>query len=521
MTLMQVIIQFTIWSYLVLMAVLAITGIHWIVMIVMARLLPRRIAENPPALPDPPRVLIQIPVFNENRVVERVIDSAARIDYPRDRLSIQVLDDSTDASALKLAADRCAHWQKAGVQIEHVHRPDRVGYKAGALQYGLGLNDAPYVAVFDSDFIIPTDFLTRSLGHFAQSNVGIVQWRWDHLNENHSWLTRAQGAMLDGHFLVEEVARSRAKWWCIFHGTAGIWRRACIDDAGGWSADTLAEDKDLSLRAYFNGWQIAYMDHAGCPAELPPTPAAFFSQQYRWTKGNIEVALKLGPTVFKTNLSLPQKMEIIWRLYAPLAYLAVTPVLLLPTVLLFMNHLGFDFPLWWTVSVIVCWVCSMGFAFVAVAGAIARGRSWMHGLRVLPSLLAIGPALAVSNTAAVLQALVGNRSAFVCTPKFGVKEDATQAETVADVQAAQALDGVDVQGPQAIDTAPQTTEAKAGRKPCIGWRLPESILALWLLVGSCIAMLSQDVGVFMPILALASFGCIWGARGRRLSLWTG
>ena len=511
MTPTEAIIQFTLWLYLVLMLLLAVTGAHWMVMIVMAKVLPRRIPDNPPALPGPPRVLIQIPVFNEDNVVERIIDSAAQVDYPREKLSIQVLDDSTNEHAVKLAADRCAHWQEAGVQVEHVRRPDRAGYKAGALQYGLGLDDSPYVAIFDADFIIPKDFLTRSLGHFAQDNVGIVQWRWDHLNENDSWLTRAQGAMLDGHFLVEEVARSRAGWWCIFHGTAGIWRRACIDDAGGWSADTLAEDKDLSLRAYFNGWQIAYMDNAGCPAELPPTPAAFFSQQYRWTKGNIEVAVKLGPKVLKTSLSLAQKMEIVWRLYAPLAYLAVAPLLLLSTVLLLIKHIGvYHPPLWWMISVIVCWVFSLGFAFVAIVGAMARGRSWAHGLRVLPALLLIGPALAISNTAAVLQALRGNRSAFVCTPKFGDKAEASQADA-----------GLDAQSVQPISTAPLAPQAKTKRANRIGWRLPETIMAAWLLMGAFIAVLTPTVSLFMPILGLASCGCFWAARGRRLSLLTG
>lgn len=485
----DIFVHIILWSYLGLMLILGVFGAHGFVMIWMVRRLPQRTAEAVEPPKELPAVLIQLPVFNEAAVVERVIDSAARVDYPKDLLTIQVLDDSTDDLAVALAAARCAHWLERGVKIDHVRRADRQGYKAGALQHGLELDHAPFVAVFDADFLVPADFLYKSLGHFEgqvsgknqDNKVGLVQWRWDHLNRDASWLTRAQAALLDGHFYIEEVARSRAGWWCAFHGTAGIWRRECILDSGGWSSDTLAEDMDLSLRAQIKGWGTKFLEGLGCPAELPPTPVSFFGQQHRWTKGNMEVACKLGPELRSMREPLGLVMEIAWRLYAPLAYLTVGPLLILATILVLLVHAGVDFPLWWSVAAAVLWLGSLGFVAIAIAGSRARGRSWYESLRVVPSLLLLGPAVVINNSAAVIQALLGKRSPFVRTRKFG--EAASSA----------------------------STKQKARLS------LPDAALAIWLLAGTGLAVLKTASMIFSPLLAVAGLGCLWAARGRHVA----
>jgi cellulose synthase/poly-beta-1,6-N-acetylglucosamine synthase-like glycosyltransferase len=245
-----------------------------------------------------PLVTIQLPVYNERYVAERLIDSVAKLRYPLDKLEIQVLDDSTDET-VDIIARRVAHFQTQGINIQHIRRPQRTGFKAGALAYGLNLSEAPFVAIFDADFVPDPDFLLKTIPNFADPKVGIVQTRWEHLNEDFSLITQLQAFGLNAHFTVEQSGRYAANLFANFNGTGGVWRRTAIDDAGGWHADTLTEDLDLSYRAQLRGWTFSYREDIGSPAELPVAMDALKSQQYRWMKGAAEVARKMYGTVFR------------------------------------------------------------------------------------------------------------------------------------------------------------------------------------------------------------------------------
>ena len=281
--------------------------------------LARRAAQTPlPPAPAPPvrwpHVTVQLPVYNELAVVTRIIDAAAALDYPADRLHIQVLDDSTDES-VALAARRVAYHQDRGLRIDHVRRASRQGYKAGALAHGLTETDGEFVAIFDADFVPAPDFLRRTLPHFAAPEVGVVQTRWGHLNESESLLTRLQAFGLNAHFLVEQVGRAAGGHFLNFNGTGGVWRRTCIEDAGNWQADTLTEDLDLSYRAQLRGWRFVYRPDIVAPAELPAHLAALKSQQYRWNKGAAETARKhLGRVWRSAHLPLATRLHATFHL---------------------------------------------------------------------------------------------------------------------------------------------------------------------------------------------------------------
>lgn len=289
-------------AYLALLGMIALYGLHryWLVYLYNRHRghLPRP-ARRYELLP---RVTVQLPMFNEGAVAERIIDAACQLEYPADRIQIQVVDDSTDGSAA-LVQRRVEHWANRGIDIQYLHRTDRTGYKAGALADATPYARGDLIAIFDADFVPPPGFLKRTVHYFTDPKIGMVQTRWAHLNRDSSLLTRGQAIFLDGHFVIEHTARNRSGVWMNFNGTAGIWRKQAILSAGGWEHDTLTEDVDLSYRAQLAGWHFVFLPRVTCPAELPPEINAFKSQQHRWTKGSIQTALKLLPRLIRSKAS--------------------------------------------------------------------------------------------------------------------------------------------------------------------------------------------------------------------------
>ena len=375
-----------------------------------------------PVVPEPtewPLVTVQLPLFNERFVVERLIDATAQLDYPADRLEIQVLDDSTDDTR-QLAAKRVAQWQARGINIEVVTRPDRQGFKAGALAYGLRRASGTFVAIFDADFVPSRDFLRRTVPVLdADDGLGLVQARWDHLNDTASVLTRVQSALLDTHFVIEQDVRSTQGLLMNFNGTAGLWRRACIDEAGGWQSDTLTEDLDLSYRAQLLGWRFRYLADVTVPAEIPDTVAAWRQQQFRWTKGTAETARKLLRPLWRSNQSRAAKVQGTLHLTGFLVYPAILTAVLLHAPLLVARAFG--------VGPSDGYFAAMGLGIFAFAGVLLAHASaqralysdWKARLRYEPFLLAASLGLSIGNTQAVGQALRQRRTPFVRTPKVG------------------------------------------------------------------------------------------------------
>jgi cellulose synthase/poly-beta-1,6-N-acetylglucosamine synthase-like glycosyltransferase len=359
-----------------------------------------------------PTVTVQLPIYNERFVVERLIDAVARLDYPSDRLTIQVLDDSTD-DTVALARARVASHRARGLRIEHLQRPDRDGYKAGALAYGLARTSSEFAAIFDADFLPPPDFLKRTLPHFADPRIGMTQACWGHLNAHHSLLTRAQSLMLDGHFGVEQAARDRCGFFFNFNGSAGVWRVACIHDAGGWGMDTVAEDLDLSYRAQLRGWKLVYLPNVIAPAEIPTLVSAFKRQQFRWAKGSIQCLLKFGRPLWASPQPLWHKAQ---------SFLHLGGYLLHPLMLLLVLA-GLPVVLHSDVSRFQVGAASLGWLGAPILFTLAQWAlypDWRSRLKYLPTLILVGPGLAVNNTWAVIEALTGrNPTMFLRTPKLG------------------------------------------------------------------------------------------------------
>lgn len=365
----------------------------------------------PLAEDDWPAVVVQLPIFNERHVVEQLVDAVSRLDYPADKLSVQVLDDSTDDTVARAAA--AVEMARArGVAIEPVRRPTRGGFKAGALEYGLTRTDAPFVAIFDADFRPQPDFLRRVMPHLAADDrLGMVQARWAHLNAEESNLTRAQALALDAHFVVEQTARNRSGLLMNFSGTAGVWRRACIADSGGWEHDTLSEDIDLSYRAQLRGWRFLYLPGLGVPAEIPPLMMGFKRQQSRWATGTVQCLLKFHRTLLHSHLNPLQKLEALIHLGGYFLHPLMLLLLLLTLPLLLMGGVG-HLPL-----------AGLGLAMlgspleVIVAQQTLYG-GWGRRLVRYPVFMLMGVGITVSNAVAVLQALSRRPLPFRRTPKF-------------------------------------------------------------------------------------------------------
>jgi cellulose synthase/poly-beta-1,6-N-acetylglucosamine synthase-like glycosyltransferase len=377
-----------------------------------------------------PAVTVQLPLFNEMYVVERLLDSVAGIRYPRDRFQIQVLDDSTDETqeiCKRKVADLARRFPD--LEVEYIHRVDRGGFKAGALQNGLRTAKGEFVLIFDADFLPLPDILERAIHHFSDPRVAVVQCRWEHVNRDFSALTEVEALMLDGHFIMEHAGRNWSGRFFNFNGTAGLWRRAAITDAGDWQHDTLTEDMDLSYRAQLRGWKFVYLPEIAAPAELPVEMSAFKSQQFRWAKGSVQVALKLLPTILRSNATFAQKSEAFFHLTNNLAYplLLVLSILLLPNLALRSHHgwrevLMIDLPLFFgtTASVASFYLASQREIALMRAPGEKRRSIW-SAVRRLPLTMSIGIGLCVNQTRAVFEALMGRETEFVRTPKHGIR----------------------------------------------------------------------------------------------------
>jgi cellulose synthase/poly-beta-1,6-N-acetylglucosamine synthase-like glycosyltransferase len=389
-----------------------------------------------------PYVTVQLPMFNEDMVAERVIAATCKIDYPRDRFEIQVLDDSTDHSA-EIAEASCREWAAKGVNIVYLHRKNREGFKAGALQEGMKVAKGEFIAIFDADFVPPTDVLRNVINHFSDDKIGMVQVRWDHLNRDASILTKSQAIFLDGHFVIEHTARNRSGRFMHFNGTAGVWRRTTINEAGGWQHDTLTEDLDLSYRAQMKGWQFVYLPQYVAPAELPPEMVSFKQQAHRWTKGSMQTAIKLLPRILGSKLPWSIKSEAFFHLTCTIVYplmvmmtIMMYPVFILnsPTKINSTPMLQPIQPETWSGPVLNNWLfgaslfvlatCSASTFFIyaqkELFGRIAGWKTLLH----LPFIMALGVGVCINNTKAVIEAFVSmirrKPAEFVRTPKYGV-----------------------------------------------------------------------------------------------------
>ena len=422
------------WGFLslhyALLLVLCIFGVHRLSMVYRWYKHKEAKPEAPAALLTLPAVTIQIPIFNERNVAARIIEQSVKMDYPSELLQIQVVDDSTD-DTYDLIAQRVAHYEKEGVDIEHIHRVDRRGFKAGALRDAMDTATGEFIAIFDADFLPPTDFLEKTINHFANPKLAMLQTRWSHLNLESNRLTRTQAMMLDSHFALEQQVRYGSNMLFNFNGTAGIWRTEAIIDAGHWSADTLTEDLDLSYRAQLAGWQMAYVNDIECPAELPSNMRAFKSQQHRWAKGGIQVMKKMLGTVWRSNFKISKKIEASFHLSNNFAYFVMlvdTLFLLIPS-LIMREHL--DMPILFWLEIALLAISSGSHLLYLYFGQVALKKSKQNALAQLPWLLLLGINLAFNNARAALEALRGQESEFVRTPKNGELQIGSQLQVPA------------------------------------------------------------------------------------------
>ncbi len=406
--------------YTFALLMVSIYGLHRYMLVVLYYRHRRKEPKPKGQFDELPRVTVQLPMYNEQYVAERIIAKTCEIEYPRDRLQIQVLDDSTDATC-RIAQAAVADAKAAGFEIEYIHRDDRTGYKAGALENGLATATGEFIAIFDADFVPRPSFLARSIQFFTDPTVCAVQTRWEHLNRADSLLTRSQAIFLDGHFAIEHVARNRSQRFMSFNGTAGTWRRSAIDASGGWQHDTLTEDLDLSYRAQLRGWKFVFLSELTAPAELPPEMNAFKAQQFRWTKGGAQTAIKLLPKLLMSKEPLKVKIEGFFHLtsFTMHMYMMIMVSMMLPAMYLRTLPVS-DNSLWrasidWGVFALATLSASVFYC----AGQRALLGRWREGIKYLPMMMAIGVGLCVSNTKALLEAFFNRRSEFVRTPKYG------------------------------------------------------------------------------------------------------
>lgn len=415
--------------YFIVLILLATYGIHRYTLVYLYYKNKKKRTTDPESkFAELPLVTVQLPIFNEQYVIDRLLQAVCRLDYPREKLDIQVLDDSTDET-VEVARDLVEHYAAQGYPIAYHHRTNRAGYKAGALHEGLKSAKGEFVTIFDADFVPPPDFLQRTIHHFLDEKVGMVQTRWTHINRNYSFLTEVEAILLDGHFVLEHSGRARSYLFFNFNGTAGVWRRKAIDDAGGWEHDTLTEDTDLSYRAQLNGWKFIYRQDVECPAELPVEMTAFKTQQARWAKGLIQTGKKILPRVLKSKQPFHVKLESWYHLTANMSYplMVVLSVLLLPAMVIrfyqgWFQMLYIDVPLFLASTFSIS-------SFYLVSQRELFPKTWPRALLYLPFLMALGIGLTVTNTKAVLEALIGKQTAFARTPKYRVesKKDKVQA----------------------------------------------------------------------------------------------
>jgi cellulose synthase/poly-beta-1,6-N-acetylglucosamine synthase-like glycosyltransferase len=373
---------------------------------------PKKRKDELPPLKEWPRVTIQLPVFNEKYTVERLLQAVTRLDYPTDRFQIQVLDDSTD-DTVDLVNKLVEDYQSRGVHIEGIHRVDRKGYKAGALDNGLRTATGDLIAIFDADFVPKPDWLKRTVPAFQNPELGCLQTRWGHTNQQYNSLTRAEAMGIDGHFIIEQTVRSKNGFFLNFNGTAGLWRRACIEDAGGWQWDTLTEDLDLSYRAQMRGWKFDYLPDVVVPAELPPHVEAYKKQQFRWAKGSFQVVRKILPSVLKAKLPIKVRFMALLHLTGYFVHPLMLSLLLLtlPVGLLIPGAFKI-FP----ISILA----GLGPPLLYLTATATQHRSVLKRLKSFPLLVIVGFGLSLSTTVAVLEGLFSTGGAFIRTPKLNL-----------------------------------------------------------------------------------------------------
>lgn len=406
--------------YFALLVCLSLYGAHRCYLLYLyTKYRPRLPAVCPPEGDvDPPFVTVQLPVYNEMYVVERLIDAAARLDYPRDRFEIQVLDDSTDETQ-QIVQRVVARWADRGLSIHLLHRVVRTGFKAGALAHGLNRARGALIAIFDADFVPPPDFLLRAVPALRDPGVGLVQARWGHMNQEYSWLTRVQAMLLDAHFVLEHGGRSRGQCFFNFNGTAGVWRTRAIREAGGWQSDTLTEDLDLSYRAQLAGWRFVFLPDLVAPAEVPVEMNAFKLQQHRWAQGSVQTCFKVLPSVIRADLPLRVKVEAFFHLTAnfncPL--LVLLSLVMVPTLFLRSASGG---PAALLIDALFFCAATLSLVNFYVVSQRAIRRDWWSQIRYIPLAMAVGIGLSVNNTRAVWDAFATRHHTFARTPKYGV-----------------------------------------------------------------------------------------------------
>ncbi len=406
-------------GYFVALFILFVFGLHGFIMIFYYK----KYRDNKPVPTDKieePLVTIQLPLYNEMYVVERLINAVCEIDYPKDKLEIQVLDDSTDET-VKITAKAVAQKKNEGFDIIHVRRSNREGFKAGALKEGLITAKGEFIAIFDADFIPDKSFLRKTLSFFTDENIGLVQTRWEHLNGDFSLLTKAQALALDGHFVIEQSVRNKAGFFINFNGTGGVWRKACIEDAGNWHADTLTEDLDLSYRAQLNGWRFVYLKDFTSPAELPSEINALKSQQFRWTKGAIETAKKILPLVWKSDVPMRVKLQSTFHLTNNLVFPFILLAAILNVPLIFIKNSGAHDIYFAILSLFVLAFIS-SFVFYLYSQKDVRA-DWRKKIVLFPLFMAGSMGFAVNNSRAVIEGLLSRKSEFVRTPKFKLENE--------------------------------------------------------------------------------------------------
>jgi cellulose synthase/poly-beta-1,6-N-acetylglucosamine synthase-like glycosyltransferase len=414
----------TLASYFFVAIILAVYGWHRYYLVYLYMRNKDKEPAQGPALDPLPVVTIQLPLYNEMYVADRLIESVCRIDYPRELLEIQVLDDSVDETQ-SVASHAVRRFAAQGVDVKYYHRTDRRGYKAGALEEGLKVARGEFIAIFDADFIPTSDFLTRLMPHFRDPKVGMVQARWGHINQDYSLLTKIQAILLDGHFVLEHGGRNRGGRFFNFNGTAGVWRRAAIDDAGGWQHDTLTEDLDLSYRAQLRGWQFVFVPTLIAPAEVPVEMNAFKSQQHRWAKGSIQTCRKLLPTILRSNLPLGVKAEAFFHLTANFNYIlmCILSLLMFPAMVIRYNMGWYEMLL---IDIPLFFAATFSFCNFYVVCQREIYKDWRARVKYVPFLMSVGIGLSINNTRAVFEALIGKDSEFARTPKYRIEADADE-----------------------------------------------------------------------------------------------
>jgi cellulose synthase/poly-beta-1,6-N-acetylglucosamine synthase-like glycosyltransferase len=412
-------------TYIFSLTVLFIFGSHGFIMIYYY--LKHRARKNSPVGPITtyPIVTVQLPVYNELYVVGRLIDASCAMVYPKEKLEIQVLDDSTDQT-VEVVEAVVERYRRQGFDIKQVRRTKREGFKAGALKEGLRSARGEFVAIFDADFVPRQDFLLKTIPHFMDPKIGMVQTRWEHLNSEYSLLTRTQAMALDGHFVIEQAVRNKVGFFINFNGTAGVWRKSCIEDAGNWQSDTLTEDLDLSYRAQLRGWKFRYLNDVTSPAELPSEINALKSQQFRWTKGAIETARKILPVVWKSSLPLKLKIHATFHLTNNLVFPFIVLAGILNVPLVFIKH-GGKYDSYFTFMSVFVFAFIGSFLFYLFSQRDVY-KDWRRRIFLFPVFMAGSMGFAVNNSRAVIEGLLKRKSEFVRTPKYSIsgKKDSWQ-----------------------------------------------------------------------------------------------